>query len=99
MPMPTQKKRLHRRRPPADLATQAQKDVRKKKPDELYRWMVEQSVKRQTIPMPWLVAACQYLGERWGKSTDDVFKQLRAEVRALSGHDMPVESDARGPLA
>lgn len=90
------KRRLRRQ---ADPLVQARREVRKQDPDELYAWMVRQSGRHQTIPIPYLIAACEHVGRRRGRTVDEVFTQLSAEVASTYGHGMPVENDKRGPLA
>lgn len=62
--------------------------------DEVWQWMRSMSVAGQTIPVPLLIACCEYVGERSG-GTDAVFKRLEAEVKAATGRDMPVMSTRR----
>lgn len=82
-----------------DPMTAARRDVRRYKPEEVYRWMVERSQKRQTIPVHLLVAGCEYVGKARRCGTDQVFKDLQAEVLATTGHGMPLDSDRRGLVA
>lgn len=72
----------------------ARRTVRQRPRSEVWAWMRGRSIAGQTIPVPLLVACCEYVGERAG-GTDATFVRLRDEVREATGRDMPVVSTRR----
>lgn len=84
---------------PPDALAVARHEVRRHTPERVYSWMLDQSQRRQTIPIPLLVAGCEYVGRARRCGTDRVYEDLQAEVFATTGHGMPLENDKRGPLA
>lgn len=92
------RRRRKQARPDQALLAEARREVRKRDRDDVWRFLVDRSSKRQTIPIPLLVAACEYVGETRQGGTDAVFQQLQSEVLMATGHGMPLEPSQRGPL-
>lgn len=82
------------RRPKFRLSAEGRKPVDAYTAGQLHRFLVEDGVQLHATDLPWAVKAYDRIGELHGCGAEEAYQRVRAEVRELSGHGMPVFSGA-----